>query len=60
MNRLGFHPANDNVQGATSMANEKKRGNRETKKPKKAVSKVIAAAPSTKNIVSTTVRSATR
>lgn len=42
------------------MANEKKRGNRETKKPKKTVSKVIAAAPSTKNIVSAAVRSASR
>lgn len=42
------------------MANEKKRGNRETKKPKKVTPKVIAAAPSTKNTVSAAVRSANR
>lgn len=40
------------------MANEKKRGNRETKKPKKTVPKVIAAAPSTKDMVSAAIRSA--
>ncbi|WP_279604417.1 hypothetical protein [Methylobacterium sp. J-070] len=33
------------------MATEKPRGNRETKKPKKAVPKTIAAAPSTKGTV---------
>ena len=42
------------------MANEKKRGNRETKKPKKATPKVIAAAPSTKDAVSAAIRSASR
>ncbi|GJE77173.1 MULTISPECIES: hypothetical protein [Methylorubrum] len=42
------------------MANEKKRGNRETKKPKKTVPKVIAAAPSTKDMVSAAIRSANR
>lgn len=33
------------------MATEKKRGNRETKKPKKAVPKTSAAAPSTKGVL---------
>lgn len=33
------------------MAQENKRGNRETKKPKKAQTKTIAAAPSTKGEV---------
>ncbi|GJD81136.1 hypothetical protein NBEOAGPD_4381 [Methylobacterium gregans] len=33
------------------MATEKKRGNRETKKPKKPVLKINAAAPSTKGAV---------
>ena len=42
------------------MATEKKRGNRETKKPKKAIPKVIAAAPSTKNLAAAAVRSASR
>ncbi len=42
------------------MANEKKRGNRETKKPKMTTPKVIAAAPSTKNIVSAAVKSVNR
>lgn len=40
------------------MATENKRGNRETKKPKKTIPKVNASAPSTKNIVSATVKSA--
>lgn len=35
------------------MATEKKRGNRETKKPKKPVSKTNAAAPTTKGTVVT-------
>ena len=42
------------------MANEKKRGNRETKKPKKTTAKVIAAAPSIKNAVSAAVKSVNR
>ncbi|MEA1834729.1 hypothetical protein U8607_21780 [Methylobacterium durans] len=42
------------------MASEKKRGNREAKKPKKPVPKAIAAAPSTKDMVSAAVRSAGR
>ncbi|WP_286134405.1 hypothetical protein [Methylobacterium sp. Leaf123] len=42
------------------MATEKKRGSRETKKPKKSTPKVIAAAPSTKNLVSAAVKSASR
>ncbi|WP_257791915.1 hypothetical protein [Methylobacterium durans] len=42
------------------MASEKKRGNREAKKPKKPVPKSIAAAPSTKDMVSAAVRSAGR
>ncbi|GJD44229.1 hypothetical protein AFCDBAGC_2095 [Methylobacterium cerastii] len=40
------------------MATENKRGNRETKKPKKAVSKTIAAAPSTKDMVSAAIKTA--
>lgn len=42
------------------MAHEKKRGHRETKKPKKQVPKTIAAAASTKNTVAETVKSAAR
>ena len=42
------------------MASEKKRGNREAKKPKKSVPKVLAAAPSTKDVVSAAVKSANR
>ena len=40
------------------MASENKRGNRETKKPKKVVSKTIAAAPSTKDMVSAAIKTA--
>ena len=40
------------------MASENKRGNRETKKPKKVVAKTNAAAPSTKDMVSTAVKAA--
>jgi hypothetical protein len=40
------------------MAQESKRGNRETKKPKKAVAKSNAAAPSTKDIVGNAVKAA--
>lgn len=40
------------------MASENKRGNRETKKPKKAIVKTNAAAPSTKDMVSTAVKAA--
>ncbi|GJE04685.1 hypothetical protein [Methylobacterium isbiliense] len=42
------------------MASEKKRGNREAKKPKKPVPKILAAAPSTKDVVSAAVKSANR
>ena len=42
------------------MASEKKHGNREAKKPKKPVPKMIAAAPSTKDMVSAVIRSANR
>lgn len=42
------------------MATEKKRGTREAKKPKKPVSKTIAAAPSTKNVVSAAVKAGSR
>ncbi|WP_336491454.1 hypothetical protein [Methylobacterium nigriterrae] len=42
------------------MASEKKHGNREAKKPKKPVPKTIAAAPSTKDMVSAAVKSANR
>ncbi|MBB5757341.1 hypothetical protein HNR00_002052 [Methylorubrum rhodinum] len=42
------------------MASEKKRGNRETKKPKKTIPKVIAAAPANKGAVSTATRSGSR
>ncbi|WP_279606159.1 hypothetical protein [Methylobacterium sp. J-048] len=38
------------------MATEKQRGNRETKKPKKAVPKLNAAAPSQKNTVGAVVK----
>ena len=38
------------------MATEKKRGSRETKKPKKAVPKTNAAAPSTKGTVAGAVK----
>ncbi|CAM2754938.1 hypothetical protein JHFBIEKO_1110 [Methylobacterium mesophilicum] len=38
------------------MASEKQRSNRETKKPKKAVPKINAAAPSQKNPVSAAVK----
>ncbi|GJE02190.1 MULTISPECIES: hypothetical protein [Methylobacterium] len=40
------------------MASEKKRGNREAKKSKKQAPKVLAAAPSTKDVVSAAVNSA--
>lgn len=42
------------------MANEKKRGNRETKKPKKPVLKTNAAAASTKGTVAGAVKTAGR
>ncbi|MDR7035698.1 MULTISPECIES: hypothetical protein [Methylobacterium] len=42
------------------MASEKKRGNREAKKPKKLTPKTIAAAPSSKDMVSAAVKSASR
>jgi len=42
------------------MAKEKKHGNREAKKPKKPVSKAIAAAPSTKDMVGAAVRLANK
>ena len=42
------------------MATEKKRGNREEKKPKKSVSKTNAAAPSTKGIVAGAMKTASR
>nr|WP_318284502.1 MULTISPECIES: hypothetical protein [unclassified Methylobacterium] len=42
------------------MASENKRGNREAKKPKKTIAKVIAAAPSTKDSVSAVVKSSRR
>lgn len=42
------------------MAIEKKRGNRETKKPKKSVPKTTAAAPSTKGVLSVASKSSGR
>lgn len=42
------------------MATEKQRGNRETKKPKKAAPKTNASAPSTKGTVSAAVKKADR
>ncbi|WP_281381073.1 hypothetical protein [Methylobacterium brachythecii] len=42
------------------MATEKQRGSREAKKPKKPVVKMNASAPSTKNLVSDTLKSAGR
>lgn len=42
------------------MATEKQRGSRETKKPKKAVPKVNASAPSMKNTVSAAVKKSDR
>ena len=42
------------------MANEKKRGNRETKKPKKPVPKTNAAAPSAKGTVAGAMKLAGR
>ncbi|GJD59732.1 hypothetical protein [Methylobacterium dankookense] len=42
------------------MASEKKRGKRETKKPKKPVPKTNAAAPSTKGTVATPMKTAGR
>jgi hypothetical protein len=42
------------------MATEKKHGNREAKKPKKPVSKTIAAAPSTKDMVGAAVKAANK
>ncbi|RZM04515.1 MAG: hypothetical protein EOP68_19590 [Sphingomonas sp.] len=45
-------------QRESMMASENKRGNRETKKPKKVVSKTIAAAPSTKDMVSAAIKTA--
>ncbi len=42
------------------MATEKKRGNRETKKPKKPVDKTNAAAPSTKGTVAVAEKTAGR
>jgi hypothetical protein len=42
------------------MATEKKRGNRETKKPKKPVPKTNAAAPSTKGTVAAVMKTAGR
>lgn len=42
------------------MSSEKKRGNREAKKPKKSVPKTIAAAPSSKDMVSAAAKSANR
>jgi hypothetical protein len=41
-----------------SMATENKRGSREAKKPKKPVTKTIAAAASTKDMVSAAVKNA--
>ncbi|GEP01555.1 hypothetical protein GCM10007887_20420 [Methylobacterium haplocladii] len=46
--------------GEITMATEKQRGSRETKKPKKPVVKTNAAAPSTKNIVSDAVKASGR
>ena len=40
------------------MAQENKRGSREAKKPKKVVAKTNAAAPSTKDMVSSAVKAA--
>lgn len=40
------------------MAQENKRGSREAKKPKKTVAKTNAAAPSTKDMVSSAVKAA--
>lgn len=40
------------------MAQDNKRGNRETKKPKKAVTKTNAAAPSTKDAVGNAIKAA--
>jgi len=42
------------------MATDKKRGNRETKKPKKPVPKTNAAAPSTKGTVAAAMRTVGR
>lgn len=42
------------------MASEKKRGNREVKKPKKRVPKTNAAAPSTKGTIAGVVKTAKR
>jgi hypothetical protein len=42
------------------MATEKKHGNREAKKPKKPVPKTIAAAPTTKDMVGSAIRSANK
>ena len=42
----------------TTMAQENKRGSREAKKPKKTVPKTNAAAPSTKDMVSSAVKAA--
>lgn len=42
------------------MATEKKRGNRETKKPKKSVPKTNAAAPSNKDTVAGAMKTAGR
>jgi hypothetical protein len=42
------------------MATEKKRGNREAKKPKKAVPKTNAAAPSTKGTVAGVMKTSGR
>ena len=42
------------------MATDKRRGNRETKKPKKSLPKTIAAAPTTKNIGTTMTKALSR
>ena len=42
------------------MATDKRRGNRETKKPKKPLPKTIAAAPSTKNTGTTISKALSR
>ncbi|MGT2489310.1 hypothetical protein ACU4GA_32160 [Methylobacterium oryzae CBMB20] len=42
------------------MATEKKRGNRETRKPKKPVPKTNAAAPSSKGTVATAMKTSGR
>lgn len=42
------------------MASEKKRGNRETKKPKKPVPKTIAAAPSVKGTIAASTKGSGR